>query len=336
MDGMKIIGIIGRGGGGSINIDIITAVTLPTLVIQDQIVAITGTLAGSYYMGTNAPTNPIAGDVWIVIGEGQNGLLLTTVSPWLDIRINAANQWNGSAWDSLDAYIGKDGLWVQCASALPPIGTPLAAFTPEQIQRVALGGLATQYFQVGDTHSMPINGVPYDIEIVDFNHDTLALESGNAPITFGMKNCFSTQYRMNTTNTNVGGYTISEMRGTLNNTIYPQISEEWRAIMRPVTKLTSAGNRLATIDTSTETIFLFSEIELTGTYANSAPGEGTHYPKFPTVASRIKMRAGLVVSWWLRSPNLVDATKFCHVITTGGNYAQIASAAEGVAFGFCV
>lgn len=336
MDGMKIVSIFGRGGGGSINLDIITASTLPAIVIQDRIVAITGTLAGSYYMGTNAPTNPIAGDVWIVVGEGQHGLLLTSSSPWLDIRIIAANQWNGTAWNALDAYIGKDGAWIQFSSPLPPIGTPLSSCTPEQIQEISLAGLADTYWSIGDTHIINIANTSYDIEILDFNHDTLANEPGFASITFGLKNCFNIPYGMNNSNTNSGGWQVCVMRGGTIPTILAQVAPEWQAIMRPVIKLTSAGNRSAAIVSTTDTLFLFSEMEIMGTPTYSVAGEGTRYPKFSTAAARIKSVNGVASIWWLRSPYSGSSTAFCAINTTGAANDYTASNSYGAAFGFCV
>ena len=73
---------------------------------------------------------------------------------------------------------------------------------------------------------------------------------------------------------------------------------EVQAGIRPVNKLTSAGNQSSSIVTTSDELFL-------------------------------------AAIWWERSPRSSDSTSFCHVNTVGGNSANIAIASIGVAFGFC-
>ena len=41
-------------------------------------------------------------------------------------------------------------------------------------------------------------------------------------------------------------------------------------------------------------------------------------------------------NWWLRSPNATNATNFSNVNNNGTVVGNVASNANGVAFGFCI
>lgn len=335
MSGIQPICVSITKGGNVFNI--LNSVTLPAIVIENQIVLNTPNVPSNVYVSTNPPFAPYVNDAWILMDESEHSILLTQASPFVRAYLKAARQWNGVEWRDIGGHYGQNGVWVDFTSTLPPIGTPLSSCTPAEIKAIADAGLADTYWNIGDITTFSINGVSYEIEITDFNHDDKADGSGKAWITLGMKNCLGTTYRMNATNTNVGGYTGSAMRRTLNNTIFPQISSEWRTVMSPVIKRTSAGNRSTVINSSTETIFLFSEVEIRGTQGSgSAVGEGTHYPKFSTVASRIKTRAGAASNWWLRSPYSRDSISFCLVLPSGNVDITAAYGEWGAAFGFCI
>ena len=78
------------------------------------------------------------------------------------------------------------------------------------------------------------------------------------------------------------------------------------AALKAVTKKTTAGGASSAIDTTEDTLFLLSEIEVQGTRTHSPiAGEGTQYAYYQTAANRKKNRA-----WYLRSPRLNSTTCF--------------------------
>lgn len=144
---------------GGLSLDVVTASSLPGTVVEGQIVAITSTAAGTVYIDTDAPGNPASGDLWIALAAGgDEALVLTEESPYIRNGMTDVYQWNGSAWNPLDGYIGKGGSWAQFALSIPPVGTPLNDITWAQISSIAQKGLAASYFKVGDTKEIVING----------------------------------------------------------------------------------------------------------------------------------------------------------------------------------
>lgn len=208
----------------------------------------------------------------------------------------------------------------------------------DTINTIAQSGQASSVFSIGDTKSISINGTNYKIQIYDFNHDDLADGSGKAKITFGLANCLSTYYAMNSSNTNSGGWGSCALRTTLQNTILNQLPTELKTLIKTVKKKTSAGSQSTTINTTNDTLFLFSEVELFGSTTYSVAGEGTQYPIFTNNSSRIKKQGdtGSACYWWERSPFASDSTYFCFVSTDGSANFGYASNSFGVCFGFCI
>ena len=187
---------------------------------------------------------------------------------------------------------------------------------------------------VGNSKTMTINGTSYQIDIIGKNHDTYA-SGGTAPLTFQMHDCYGTQYAMNSDNTNSGGWTSCEMRITHLPAILALMPTEVQNGIREVNKLTSAGSQSSTINTTADKLFLLSEIEIFGSVSYSKSGEGTQYDYYKAGNSKVKKFNGSADSWWARSPNGSDSTRFCRVDSDGNAYYNAASRAFGVAFGFC-
>lgn len=210
--------------------------------------------------------------------------------------------------------------------------------TWKQIDLVAQNNKASNYFAVGDQKSITIGTTSYKVAIYGFNHDDLSDGSGKAKMTIGLVNCLATTYAMNSSNTNVGGWTGSQMYQTLNEAIFGDLPEELRNLIKPVKKKTSAGNQLTTINVSNDKLFLFSEHEIFGSKSYSVGNEGTRYAIFATSSNRVKKLgdSGSAYYWWERSPGASNATYFCGVNSDGSANATNASSAYGVCFGFCI
>lgn len=145
--------------GGGLSLDVVTASALPDTVVDGQIVVITDTTPGTVYIDTDEPASPVAGDLWIEVAAGGDAaLVLTEESPVLRNGLVSAYQWDGSAWQLYDGYMGIDGTWVQFAMAIPPVGTALNDMTWKQISIISSLGLAEEYFHVGDQKEIVING----------------------------------------------------------------------------------------------------------------------------------------------------------------------------------
>ena len=182
---------------------------------------------------------------------------------------------------------------------------------------------------------MEINGTNYRIDIIGKNHDDYADGSGKAPLTFQMHDCYTTTYPMNAAHTNVGGWQSCQIRTQTMPALKSLLPAEVQAGIRAVNKLTSAGNKSGSIVTTSDDLFLLSEIEIFGSTTNSFAGEGTQYAYYQAGNSKVKNRNGSADYWWDRSPYSRYSTHFCVVSRSGDVTAGSAGDSYGVAFGFC-
>lgn len=187
---------------------------------------------------------------------------------------------------------------------------------------------------VGSSKTMTINGASYQVDIIGKNHDTYTA-GGTAPLTFQLHDCYADTKQMNSSDTNSGGWTSCAMRSTHLPAILSKMPTEVKNGIREVNKLTSAGNKSSTINTTADKLFLLSEIEIFGSTGWSMAGEGTQYDYYKAGNSKVKNRNGSAASWWERSPHGSNSTRFCMVVSSGGVGRDNASLAHGVAFGFC-
>ena len=149
-------------------------------------------------------------------------------------------------------------------------------------------------WKVGDSCNMTINNKTYAIDIIGKNHDDYADGSGKAPLTFQLHTTYATQYKMNGAERNDCGWKNCLVRTS---NAFPKLKQvmpaEVVAALKGVTKKTTAGNASSAIDTTTDTLFLLSEIEVQGTRTHSYAGEGTQYAYYQTAANRRKTARGI-------------------------------------------
>ena len=230
------------------------------------------------------------------------------------------------------------------------------------IAALSENGSANKYFSVGDEKTISLStGEQVTLVVLGFNHDDLT-GGGKAGMTIGMKNLLATTYKMNSSNTNAGGWDDSAMRTSTMATLLSQLPADLRNVIKQVNKKATAGSQSTTITTSVDKLFLFALAELasktglensTGTSiknnAATYEQEGTQYEYFkntvgdadiykacPALVKKLSNGGGSASRWWLRSPTLDYSTTFWCVIPSGvvSNYA--ASYSYGVSFGFCV
>lgn len=206
--------------------------------------------------------------------------------------------------------------------------------TWEQIISVCQKGIVPLSWKVGDQKAMTIGGTDYLIDIIGINHDTYTA-GGKAPLTFQLHDCYGETKNMNSSNTNSGGWTSCAMRSTHLPAILALMPTEVQNGIREVNKLTSAGNKSSTINTTADKLFLLSEVEIFGSTTNSAAGEGTQYDYYKAGNSQVKKQNGSAAYWWERSPSSGGSARFCRVHSDGLADRYNASGAYGVAFGFC-
>ena len=222
-------------------------------------------------------------------------------------------------------------------------------------------------WHLGDTRSVDLSAMAatgvgeshraqtVEFEILGFDHDTLTTPVGSitkALITVDLKDCLiasgnpygssNTEHGyINSSNTNRGGWTSCARRTWCNNVFYNALPPYFESLVKPVDKLTSAGNESFTINTDSDYCFILSEIEVFGTASKSVNGEGSQYAWFANAtANRYKLpkwnSSSVSDIWWERSPRGGDSTAFCAVGTDGGAGYNGAFSARGLAPACCI
>lgn len=227
--------------------------------------------------------------------------------------------------------IGGTGYDITFGPSYDPV---FANNTWEQIIEACHNNAVPDTWKVADQKPMTINGASYQVDIIGKNHDTYTA-GGTAPLTFQLHDCYGTEYAMNSSNTNRGGWTSCAMRSTRLPAILALMPSEVQAGIKEVNKLTSEGNQSSTIKTTADKLFLLSEIEIFGSIEWSKSGEGTQYAYYKDGRSTVKKLNDYTWDWWERSPDGSDATYFCCVGTYDDANSNDAIGPLGVAFGFC-
>ncbi len=245
------------------------------------------------------------------------------------------------------------------------------------IREVSSAGLGANYWAVGDVKSIVLNGtvrnytfsnLTVNAFILGFNHNS-AKEGANK-IHFQIGKIGSTAvalcdsnynntgdgFRMNTSQTNSGGWNASHMRKTvlgnsntptspLANSLMAALPADLRAVMQPVTKYTDntangGGNVQTYVTATTDYLFLLAEFEVFGTrsYANSyEQNYQAQYDYYKAGNSRVAYNHSAVstaVWWWLRSPYCNGSNGFQYVYTDGYGSFYDADYCAGVRPGF--
>ena len=206
-------------------------------------------------------------------------------------------------------------------------------------------GSVHRKISVGDQVTLPLDGADYAFDVIGFSHDELttptaygaATATGKAGITFQMHDIFATNFVMNDSRTNAGGWKSSKMRTSTMATMKGYLPSAWQTAIKPVNKASGTGGGSSSgTETVSDNCFLLAEVEIFGNTTNSVAGEGVQYAYYKAGNSKIKNQNGSAYLWWERSPASGGSDVFCFVYTSGsaGNY--YANATVGVAFGFCV
>ena len=194
---------------------------------------------------------------------------------------------------------------------------------------------------IGAEKTITINYMSYDVVLIGVNHDDL-VSGGKANTTWQLKNYYNTEYYMNPSTTNSGGYAGSEMHATTLPNIFNQIQEDVRSAIKPVIKKASAGSKSTTIVNINCGLFLLSEIEIFGEIFFSASGEGVQYEYWVQHNNNNDRRKGKQSSptsyndWWERSPHVSYSDHFCNVYSNGTASSHYPSYSHGVSFAFCI
>ena len=224
----------------------------------------------------------------------------------------------------------------------------------ETIKQVADASAGANYWSVGDTKEITINGKLSDgltlsnyktwVYILGFDHNEAVEGKG---IVFGgfktaqtggidvalVDSGYDTNkksgqwFNMYSSQSNVGGWESSRMRSTTLPLVKSALPSDLQAVIKTTTIYsdnTGGGKDTASYVTATQDeLYLLAEFEIFGarTYANSAEQNyQQQYAYYVAGNSKIKYKhnsTATAVNWWERSVRAMDAAGICAVATNG-------------------
>lgn len=279
-----------------------------------------------------------------------------------------------------EAYIGVAGATKKVWPSFPAPGKALDNYTWDEISQISSANLGENYFSVGDRKQITLNGTVGALTfnnyhtyafIIGFDHNAelegehrIHFQLAKTALSGGKDICFtdssynssgsSAAFRMNTSNTNSGGWEDSYMRNSICGTSKTSTSGRFmgaipaalRNALKSVTKYTdntgNASTSSSAVTATTDYIFLLSEYEVFGscTYANTnEASRQQQYAYYSAGNSKVKYRHTSTSStalWWLRSANCGSFYGFARVYTSGNVDSDYAYFSVGVAPCFCV
>lgn len=208
------------------------------------------------------------------------------------------------------------------------------------------------------------DGTALEVQIVGVYQDNEADTFKKAGLTFVTKECFA-NHAMNAKKTNNGGWANSEMRGWLNSSVLNLFPNEVKQNILPVRKLTNnmgSAKDSVSVTKTEDRLWLLSWREMFGTITWNKQtdqsyidevlnAEGSQYPYFAgngLADAQSSDTEGVLVkrllsdpdrpvaSWWTRSPAPNTSDAFGDVNNGGMDNGGLATASQGVAFGFCL
>ena len=206
-------------------------------------------------------------------------------------------------------------------------------------------GTATDLYPIGARKEIPITfsdgtSITADIELIEYNHDDLADDSGKATLTFFCKDLPDLYRKMADENTS--GWEGSDMRTFTNGELYNSLPAELQAAIKPVYKIADGGSNNKALVTTVDKCWLASYEEVgLPTNSNIVSGQGEVYSSTfsSSNSSRIKyLSDGYTAErWWLRTSYYsMQSVLFYRVQTSGASYCDGPSYTYYVAFGFCI
>ena len=181
------------------------------------------------------------------------------------------------------------------------------------------------------------NGKTMEYRIIGINHDDLADGSGKAGLTFEATNTALGKQRMNATDTNVGGWEKSELRGRLDSgDLWSLMPADLQSKVKTVTKMTDnqGGGKASTPTATTDKVFLLSTTEVYG----DLQFDGTQYEYYKSKGVTTLNYSGASSSsyHWPRSVDPSNSTYFRYVVNAGFYSSNAATTANYVfpAFSF--
>ena len=223
-----------------------------------------------------------------------------------------------------------------------PAKKALSLMTWQDISTVCKAGKANEYWSVGDTKDITVNGSTYAVMIIGFDHDdptdTESYGRSKAGITLQTVHVISGSYKMCNTMPSTASWETATLRTTLNDTIIGTMDSDLTSVIVPVNKNcreTAYGSD--TYTTVSDKLFVLSSPECK---KNQTTTDGTLYTYFDSNSAAKTDTGGGRQAYWTRTSGFntqSNEVTFSRVMTGGSiNIYESPTSDNMVAFAFCV
>lgn len=240
-----------------------------------------------------------------------------------------------------------------------------------QIKQASNAGIASNYWSVGDTKQITINGKVSDgltlsnystyVYIIGFDHNSAVEGTGIAFGGFKTAQTSGTDvalcdsgynsnkssgqwFNMNNNNSTTGGWASCNMRNNTLPLVKSAMPSDLQSVLKTTTIYTdnTGGSSTAAsyVTATQDELYLLAEFEIFGahTYANTAEQtKQQQYAYYVAGNSKVKYNhssTATAVIWWERSVYATDANYFRYVSTNGSASGSIARFSAGLAVAF--
>lgn len=305
-----------------------------------------------------------------ITATSSNTSVATVSVSGTTVTVRSVNNTSGSATITVKVAAGTNHTapanktCAVTASFIPTLNDASWAY----ISQASSNGQAANYWSVGDRKAVILDGIcskltfynqTYYCYILGFDHNSgregvglihflFGYTEDNRDIAFISGYDDDTDFYMNSSKTNSGGWSNSFMRKTICAQFKNCLPSDLVSVLKTVKKYsdnTGGGSDTASrVTLTTDTIFILAEFEVSGLriLANSAEQNyQEQYQYYKNGNSRAKERHDYHddygVYWWLRSVDADSRTWFCRVEKDGGvGESGGASNSFGFAPAFCV
>lgn len=253
--------------------------------------------------------------------------------------VNAINYVKNGVTNSVNELVVNGSKIWEVEFSLPA-KNDLSDMSWADISTVCKAGLASEYWSVGDTKPITINGVAYNVVLIDFDHDDVTDSTSygrtKAGATFNLLEVTDTSYKMAYDEYECNNWTLSTIRSSTLPTILSQLETDLQSVIVPVDKSYSIYNSSSsfTYGTTSDSLFLLSDPEVGGSHTT----DGAIYSYFSTATNRSKKkRDGLYADWWLRSSyGYSSGYTFRQVLRSDVLSHLLCTISQRISFAFCV
>ena len=156
---------------GGVDIEFLSAASLPATGVENQILVITEETVSEYYLDTNEPVSPAHNAVWFGLSALGTVTLEVDADKNFNCNLVSTKMYDSATdkWMNCAGYIYKDGSWVQFSLGLPTKNT-LENTSWADIAIISEAGKADTYWSIGDEKIVIVDGVERSVRIVGFDH----------------------------------------------------------------------------------------------------------------------------------------------------------------------